>query len=88
MKTLVQRSLLLFAAFMVVAVVILSGCSEAVVGHDAAPPGSSSFSATVAAHDGSNSTALAEASQAFHDASRLVHAREEAQRARRLISRW
>ncbi len=87
MKMLVQRWLFIFAAFVMAAAVVLSGCTDAVVGHDTASANSNVYRSQVTVHNSPVAPALMESSEAL-DASRLLQAREETQRARRLISRW
>ena len=89
MKTVLQRWLVVFAAFAVVATIVLAGCTDAVVGHDVAKdaPGPYEASSSMTIHNPSASV-KGVGGEPLSSQSHRLQSLEETQRARRLLARW
>ena len=94
MKTVVQRWLMVFAAFVMVALVVLSGCTEADARHEVATQQPTRLEKTTnrALHRDASIRARpalpAPSVQRDKSQSRRLLSLEQAQRARRMLARW
>ena len=96
MKTFVQRWLMVFAAFVVVALFVLSGCTDSGVSHSTVAQRHSGLEKTTnhaLYHDASirarpAQPASAHLMQRATSQSRRLQSLDQAQRARRTVSRW